>query len=669
MIALSNRRISRIPAVRCLLDQDTCRDGGIAGWGHKPTADKARRRAARNSLAYIALEDGFLRSLDLGCNGAQPLSLVIDHTGIYYDAGEPSDLENLLNSSGWETTELLESARLAMREIIRHGLSKYNHAPHAPERIWGDMPAPRVLVLDQTAGDASVTLGMAGEGSFRAMLEEVLAAYPPDHVRVKTHPDVIAGKKRGYLAEQAAELGVGVMAVDCAPLSLLAGADVVYTVTSQMGFEALMLGKEVHCFGMPFYAGWGLTRDRQACPRRQRQRSLEEVFAAAYLLYARYVNPVRGERCDIHETIALLAEQRRQNERNRRFHACVGFRWWKRPYARAYLRSTGGETDFFRNGRRAILAARDRGGEIVAWSSCVDASLQGACDDAGVTLARMEDGFIRSVGLGSDFNWPYSLVVDRKGIYYDPSRPSELEDILNAMPEHPDRAALLERAAALRALILEMGLTKYNARFRSALPPGLPEGKNIALVPGQVEDDASVRRGGFGMTNLDLLRAARQARPNAHILYKPHPDVESGNRQGAIPDAEVLRHADAIVRDFPMGSLLPLIHEVHTLTSQTGFEALLRGVRVFTYGGPFYAGWGLTKDRQSFPRRKARLTLDELVAGALLLYPTYYDWQTENFCRAEDVCCRLHQPDGQMRGRVWARLVTVARAFWRRSGQ
>lgn len=636
----------------------------VVGWGHKSTADKARRYATQHNLPYIALEDGFIRSLDLGCKGAQPLSLVVDHTGIYYDAGEPSDLENLLNVSGWETPELMESARCAMRDIIRHNLSKYNHAPDAPTWVWGETPAPRVLVLDQTVGDASVTLGGTDEHTFRAMLEEALTAYPLSQVWVKTHPDVIAGKKRGYLAAYAAGRGVRVIAADCAPLSLLAGADVVYTVTSQMGFEALMLGKEVHCFGMPFYAGWGLTRDRLTCSRRKKQRNLEEIFAAAYLLYARYVNPIRGERCDIHDAIGLLAEQRGQNERNRCFHVCVGFRWWKRPYARAYLQSTGGQTVFYRNAKRAVYDVWAKGGELVAWSSGVDAALQKICDDRGIRLTRMEDGFIRSVGLGSDFNWPYSLVLDRKGIYYDPSRPSELEDILNAMPEHPDRTALLERAVALRALILENGLTKYNTGFRAVLPD-FPQGRNIILVPGQVEDDASVRCGGFGMTNLDVLRIAREARPDAFIIYKPHPDVESGNRQGALPDATALRYADSILRDFPMGRLLLLVHEVHTLTSQTGFEALLRGVRVFTYGGPFYAGWGLTEDRQAFPRRKTRLSLDELVAGALLLYP----WQTGNFCRAEDVCCRLLQPDGQMRGRVWARLATVARGFLRRMGR
>lgn len=126
----------------------------VLGWGHKPTADKARRYAARHGLPYIALEDGFLRSLGLGCEGADPLSLVVDGTGIYYDATCPSDLENLLESTGWETPELLESAARALEDIKRHCLSKYNHAPLAHPGILGDGSKPRVLVIDQTFGTA-----------------------------------------------------------------------------------------------------------------------------------------------------------------------------------------------------------------------------------------------------------------------------------------------------------------------------------------------------------------------------------------------------------------------------------------------------------------------------------------------------------------------------------
>ena len=149
----------------------------------------------------------------------------------------------------------------------------------------------------------------------------------------------------------------------------------------------------------------------------------------------------------------------------------------------------------------------------------------------GVRLIRMEDGFIRSVGLGSDFNWPYSLVLDEKGIYYDPSRPSGLEDILNTLPEHPERAELCSRASALRGFIVEKGITKYNTGVDAVTRGDFSAKGRLLLVPGQVEDDASVRLGGCGLfSNVDLLKAVRERHPDAFIIYKPHPDVESRNR-------------------------------------------------------------------------------------------------------------------------------------------
>lgn len=109
------------------------------------------------------------------------------------------------------------------------------------------------------------------------------------------------------------------------------------------------------------------------------------------------------------------------------------------------------------------------------------------------------------------------------------------------------------------------------------------------------------------------------------------------------------------------GNSLGIVDEVHTLTSLTGFEALLRGIEVHAYGGPFYAGWGLTNDRIDFPRRKAGLSLEELIAGTLILYPSYYDWQTKGFCTPEDICYRLTQPKGQMRGKFFMRTFAALR--------
>ncbi|MBQ3170757.1 MAG: capsular polysaccharide biosynthesis protein, partial [Mailhella sp.] len=180
-----------------------------------------------------------------------------------------------------------------------------------------------------------------------------------------------------------------------------------------------------------------------------------------------------------------------------------------------------------------------------------------------------------------------------------------------------------------------------------------------------------VRRGGCGIgSNLELLREVRRHEPEAFIIYKPHPDVEVRNRKGRIPDEMALMVADDVVRDVRMDVLLAMVDEVHTLTSLTGFEGLLRGLRVCTYGGPFYAGWGLTDDRAKerafLDRREARLSLDELTAGVLLLYPTYYDWQTKSFCTAEDVCHRLLQPAGQMKGKYLVRLFACLRELYRK---
>ncbi|MFD1333889.1 beta-3-deoxy-D-manno-oct-2-ulosonic acid transferase, partial [Methylopila musalis] len=244
-----------------------------------------------------------------------------------------------------------------------------------------------------------------------------------------------------------------------------------------------------------------------------------------------------------------------------------------------------------------------------------------AASEAGAPVARLEDGFLRSVGLGAAFTPALSLVLDEAGIYYDPSVPSELENLLNREEMPP---ALLARAARLRARLVAENVTKYNvgaARGRI-----VPEGRFGLLVPGQVEDDASILKGaGAVRTNRDLLAAARARHPDAFIVYKPHPDVVAGYRKGAVDAAELARLADAVVVDGAIADLYPQCRALETMTSLSGFEALLRGLRVAAHGQPFYAGWGLTEDLAPHPRRGRARTLDELVAATLVLYPLYHD--------------------------------------------
>jgi len=279
----------------------------VVGWGNKPTSFAAQTFARSRNLPYVAFEDGFLRSVFPGPDEL-PVALVRDRTGIYYDAGGPCDLEAyvLRREACHETREKAEQVLSFLRA---HQLSKYNNYPEAgPEETLALNAFSRdrgdnILVIDQTAADASITGALAKEATFADMLLTAVAENPDHRIFLKVHPETMLGRKSGHfdhallnaLADRSAgfaralESGqVRLMPERINPWKMLAKCSKVYCVSSQLGFEALMAECEVHCFGVPFYAGWGLTRDRQAAPRRRRPASMAALVAATYLDYSFY---------------------------------------------------------------------------------------------------------------------------------------------------------------------------------------------------------------------------------------------------------------------------------------------------------------------------------------------------------------------------------------------
>jgi capsular polysaccharide export protein len=297
-----------------------------------------------------------------------------------------------------------------------------------------------------------------------------------------------------------------------------------------------------------------------------------------------------------------------------------GFSWRKR----ALVRQFAGRDDI-----RFVRSARliDPDGELFLWGS---APVPPDTPE-GVRIVRLEDGFLRSVGLGADLTRPLSWVMDDVGIYYDATRPSALERLL----QHGGFAApQLQRAAALRERLVHTGLTKYNLPAPAWERPAAD--RQVVLVPGQVESDASIALGTVDIrTNVALLRAVRQARPSAWIVYKPHPDVVAGLRSAGENEPQAADFCDEVLTQGSMHDLLMQADEVHVMTSLAGFEAVLRGKKVVCYGMPFYAGCGLTQDRHSVHRRTRRLVLDELVAAALLEYPVYLSRVSQRRCSPE----------------------------------
>ena len=650
------RGVAAIPHLRAFLPEcarlvRAMRGGAdidsVAGWGFKPTARYARALAARKGVPYLALEDGFLRSVGLGEAGAPPLSLIVDDVGVYYDARVPSRLEMMLQSGGWRSHALLARARACIARLVETGVSKTNLGPPLDPAVLPRNGRRRVLVIDQTHGDASIAGGLADVATFARMLSAARRDEPDAEIVVRRHPAVAAGLKRGCLASDALA-GSTVLDQDCRVADLLARVDAVYTVSSLTGFEALIRGLPVRCFGMPFYAGWGATRDETTAARRTRACSVEEIFAAAYLVMSRYVDPLTGAATSAEATIERLVEWRERSDRQAGFTACLGYAPWKHGSARTLLYSPRGETAFFSRAPAAIRAARAHGGRVVFWAARETPALAAALAAEATPVLRMEDGFIRSRGLGSDFHRAASVALDDLGVYYDATRPSRLETILETAAFD---AATLGRAARLRERLVAAGLSKYNLWTPDAPEPDWPADRFKLLVVGQVENDKSILKGCESVrTNLGLLQAARAAHPDAFIIYKAHPDVEAGNRPGAVDAEAATAWADALAPRLDIDACLAAADGLATMTSLAGFEALLRGKPVWTFGRPFYAGWGLTSDALACPRRTRRLTLDHLVAGALIAYPIYIHPPTGLPCTAEDLVSfleidRLAAPD------------------------
>ncbi len=624
-------------------------DDLVGVWGQSPKAPRGEAVAAHTESPIVRIEDAFLRSVLTGRDGDPAIGLHIDRSGVHFDPSVPSDLEQILLENPLDDTVLLNRARAGIDAMKAAHLSKYNAFDPAT-------PAPEpgyVVVIDQTRKDASVKASGADMNTFREMLFFAQTEHPGARIIIKTHPETQAGHRGGYFDASNEDERTTLFDAPISPWVLFEGAIAVYAVTSQMGFEAILAGHKPVVFGQPFYMGWGLTDDRKPLARRQRNLTRAQLFAAAMILYPVWYDPYHDRQCSFEEVVATMAALTRAWREDHKGWVAAGMRPWKWRIMNQMFGQY--ERTLFRSEANAPATAKAKDRPMMAWASRRHDLPE---DDEKPIL--IEDGFLRSRGLGADLVVPLSLVCDDVGIYYDATGPSRLEHLINASEGLTDGARA--RANNLIARVTDARLSKYNVGQGDVFPD-LPKGRRI-LVPGQVEDDASIRMGTTDISdNRSLLQAARDANPAAVIIYKPHPDVEALLRKGHVADADQI--ADVVLRDADPIAALDHVDEVWTMTSLLGFEALLRGKKVTCLGNPFYAGWGLTDDRaMPIARRTARPDLAALVHATLIAYPRYFDPVTRMPCPVEVVVDRLE--NGDLPAPSWANRA-LARAHRRRT--
>lgn len=604
------------------------------GWGFGPSAEAACTKAERRGSRVLLIEDAFVRSMRPD-SGQTIYGISADTGGHRTDANNRKDLLTALDSgvsAGWMRTASPDRKTTAewMNRFRQIGVSKYNWFP-------GEYREP------QQAGRPGILLDVR-EANFRKTLNAAFELTENDPIYLLSAPDEVSEiRMRARIRDLLKDSRVQFLSPELSPSQYFAHCHTVIVSESLMGMEALIHGKKVITCGPAFFAGRGLTQDTEPSVAENPRRHVDllELFDTAYLRYCHYYDPDSGEPCELDTILDHIELQKEIYRRNSGRAVTVGFSPWKRKVVPYYLRSPCGELS-----HASSVSDVPQNARMLVWGRKME--IPGNLQNRTVWV---EDGFIRSKGLGAAFNFPYSWVLDETGIYFDSSGPSDLEIIYSRGFSDSDLAESKSLIDVLRA----KRMTKYNL---TATPIPFDKkrikDRKVILVPGQVEADASIMFGSpVVKSNLELLEAVRRQEPEAFLIFKAHPDLVASARHGRILTDGVESVADLVVTEGNVLDWLDQCDEVHTMTSTVGFEALIREVPVVTYGLPFYAGWGLTKDHLTCERRCKKLTLEELVCGALIKYPRYMNPITGEFTTAQKVIKLLSSDSPGCNHRTW----------------
>ncbi|MFK7764494.1 MAG: capsular polysaccharide biosynthesis protein [Roseobacter sp.] len=642
LFVLSSGGLTRPPIKRILLLSGYDVRLGVPGdddlvgvWGNNPLSINGEVVPTDRKSGMVRVEDAWLRSLFPGRSATAPVGLLIDETGAHYDATQPSDLETVLVTHPLDDTALLDRARGSIERLKEAHLTKYS-------AVDPQVAAPDpgyVLVIDQTEGDASVHACGADRNRFLEMLFVAQEEHPGAPILIKCHPETSQGFRGGYFSDADTNDRITLHTDAISPWPLLEGAIAVYTVSSQLGFEAIYAGHKPRVFGAPFYAGWGLTEDEFPVQRRQRRLSRAQLFAAAILIYPKWYDPFTDMLCSFETALENLAAETRAWRADRL--GWVASRMT--PEMQTNVQSVFGRfapVQF----EDAPAVARNSGKPWMVWSE--NATL-GHRDAFGLA-----PGILQGLLPDKTTDAPLSLAIEELGTHGDLTKPNRLEALISARATlRPDQRRRAE------ALIRAINAATNNNVDPAAASIALPE-RHCILVAG-VAQAGTKDQDNVSLSDAALLRATREHNPDACLIYCPGSDTRNDT------DTSMEKHADLVAQIGDRAYLLGNVSEVWTTTSILGFEALIRNLPVTTLGVPFYAGWTLTRDLAEIPpRRRAEPDLAGLVHACLIDYPRYYHPDLQRPCPVETALSWLTQlerdPALSWHGRFLAKLQKIA---------
>lgn len=197
-------------------------------------------------------------------------TFVLDWGGNYINPRRPSDLEVILNLLDFGAHPALERLGKTLRPLAFPASSPDGGA---------------VTVIIQDRSDPSFVYAPPSHPSAAQMIAMAQAENPGCHLDVV----LAASADRRPILSGSLPSGVAVIPPEF-ETAILARSRRIYTVNSPLAVGAVMRGASVVVFGQPFYAGYGLTDDRMAIPRRPRPLDRDRMFSGLFGLYCRLVD-------------------------------------------------------------------------------------------------------------------------------------------------------------------------------------------------------------------------------------------------------------------------------------------------------------------------------------------------------------------------------------------